>query len=130
MSLPKLQQVPGLHPQSVPQPDVALHARPATSTVTGSWLELASRVGGAKSGWRRAAAEGAWPGKRAYEDWAEKGSRAGGWPRWGLDEGRTWLVADGTSHSLQTSLDPGSGGLPFSNGQDQGGSLWWVGRGY
>ncbi|MEJ1282390.1 zinc finger protein 362 [Cricetulus griseus] len=35
MSLPKLQQVPGLHPQSVPQPDVALHARPATSTVTG-----------------------------------------------------------------------------------------------
>ncbi|XP_035881625.1 zinc finger protein 362 isoform X2 [Phyllostomus discolor] len=34
MSLPKLQQVPGLHPQSVPQPDVALHARPATSTVT------------------------------------------------------------------------------------------------
>lgn len=36
MSLPKLQQVPGLHPQSVPQPDVALHARPATSTVTGN----------------------------------------------------------------------------------------------
>lgn len=36
MSLPKLQQVPGLHPQAVPQPDVALHARPATSTVTGS----------------------------------------------------------------------------------------------
>lgn len=36
MSLPKLQQVPGLHPQSVPQPDVALHARPATSTVTGT----------------------------------------------------------------------------------------------
>lgn len=35
MSLPKLQQVPGLHPQAVPQPDVALHARPATSTVTG-----------------------------------------------------------------------------------------------
>ncbi|XP_057560348.1 zinc finger protein 362 isoform X5 [Hippopotamus amphibius kiboko] len=34
MSLPKLQQVPGLHPQAVPQPDVALHARPATSTVT------------------------------------------------------------------------------------------------
>ncbi|NWI14777.1 ZN362 protein, partial [Crypturellus soui] len=32
MSLPKLQQVPGLHPQAVPQPDVALHARPATST--------------------------------------------------------------------------------------------------
>lgn len=36
MSLPKLQQVPGLHPQAVPQPDVALHARPATSTVTGT----------------------------------------------------------------------------------------------
>lgn len=35
MSIPKLQQVPGLHPQAVPQPDVALHARPATSTVTG-----------------------------------------------------------------------------------------------
>ncbi|XP_015270172.1 PREDICTED: zinc finger protein 362-like [Gekko japonicus] len=34
MSIPKLQQVPGLHPQAVPQPDVALHARPATSTVT------------------------------------------------------------------------------------------------
>lgn len=44
MSLPKLQQVPGLHPQSVPQPDVALHARPATSTVTG---KLSGR------GWRR-----------------------------------------------------------------------------
>lgn len=42
MSLPKLQQVPGLHPQSVPQPDVALHARPATSTVTG--LGLSSRT--------------------------------------------------------------------------------------
>ncbi|KAG8536172.1 hypothetical protein GDO81_026983, partial [Engystomops pustulosus] len=34
MSLQKLQQVPGLHPQAVPQPDVALHARPATSSVT------------------------------------------------------------------------------------------------
>uniref|UniRef100_A0A8C6ZNS9 Zinc finger protein 362 n=1 Tax=Nothoprocta perdicaria TaxID=30464 RepID=A0A8C6ZNS9_NOTPE len=42
MSLPKLQQVPGLHPQAVPQPDVALHARPATSTVTG--LGLAARA--------------------------------------------------------------------------------------
>ncbi|XP_070366506.1 zinc finger protein 362 isoform X3 [Equus asinus] len=42
MSLPKLQQVPGLHPQAVPQPDVALHARPATSTVTG--LGLSSRT--------------------------------------------------------------------------------------
>lgn len=46
MSLPKLQQVPGLHPQAVPQPDVALHARPATSTVTGkpgSGREVGSR---------------------------------------------------------------------------------------
>ncbi|XP_048375068.1 zinc finger protein 362 isoform X5 [Sphaerodactylus townsendi] len=42
MSIPKLQQVPGLHPQAVPQPDVALHARPATSTVTG--LGLGSRA--------------------------------------------------------------------------------------
>uniref|UniRef100_A0AC11DI41 Zinc finger protein 362 n=1 Tax=Ovis aries TaxID=9940 RepID=A0AC11DI41_SHEEP len=42
MSLPKLQQVPGLHPQAVPQPDVALHARPATSTVTG--LGISSRT--------------------------------------------------------------------------------------
>lgn len=71
MSLPKLQQVPGLHPQAVPQPDVALHARPATSTVTGGspgldgkgvglggeWVEpggrrpqLARRVGGGKGG--------------------------------------------------------------------------------
>ena len=52
MSLPKLQQVPGLHPQSVPQPDVALHARPATSTVTGTAGErgLGGR-GGDLSGW-------------------------------------------------------------------------------
>lgn len=42
MSLPKLQQVPGLHPQAVPQPDVALHARPATSTVTGTITGTAS----------------------------------------------------------------------------------------
>lgn len=42
MSLPKLQQVPGLHPQAVPQPDVALHARPATSTVTGTITSTAS----------------------------------------------------------------------------------------
>ncbi|XP_069598023.1 zinc finger protein 362 isoform X2 [Ranitomeya imitator] len=35
MSLQKLQQVPGLHPQAVPQPDVALHARPATSSIIG-----------------------------------------------------------------------------------------------
>ncbi|XP_040279833.1 zinc finger protein 362 isoform X1 [Bufo bufo] len=34
MSLQKLQHIPGLHPQAVPQPDVALHARPATSSVT------------------------------------------------------------------------------------------------
>ncbi|PIO14049.1 hypothetical protein AB205_0011190 [Aquarana catesbeiana] len=43
MSLQKLQQVPGLHPQAVPQPDVALHARPATSSVTGLGL-LSSRT--------------------------------------------------------------------------------------
>ncbi|KAJ1142558.1 hypothetical protein NDU88_008872 [Pleurodeles waltl] len=41
MTLQKLQQVPGLHSQSVPQPDVALHARPATSTVSG--LGMSSR---------------------------------------------------------------------------------------
>uniref|UniRef100_M3XH85 Zinc finger protein 362 n=1 Tax=Latimeria chalumnae TaxID=7897 RepID=M3XH85_LATCH len=35
MSLPKLQQLPALHPQAIQQPDVALHARPATSIVTG-----------------------------------------------------------------------------------------------
>lgn len=46
MSLPKLQQVPGLHPQAVPQPDVALHARPATSTVTG----IAGREGRGEGG--------------------------------------------------------------------------------
>lgn len=56
MSLPKLQQVPGLHPQSVPQPDVALHARPATSTVTGN---LSGR------GWR-------W-----YGEWVGPGSGRG-----------------------------------------------------
>uniref|UniRef100_A0A2K5CHM9 C2H2-type domain-containing protein n=1 Tax=Aotus nancymaae TaxID=37293 RepID=A0A2K5CHM9_AOTNA len=42
VSLPKLQQVPGLHPQAVPQPDVALHVWPATSTVTG--LGLSTRT--------------------------------------------------------------------------------------
>uniref|UniRef100_H3A5Z7 Zinc finger protein 362 n=1 Tax=Latimeria chalumnae TaxID=7897 RepID=H3A5Z7_LATCH len=36
MSLPKLQQLPALHPQAIQQPDVALHARPATSIVTGN----------------------------------------------------------------------------------------------
>lgn len=45
MSLPKLQQVPGLHPQAVPQPDVALHARPATSTVTGTLGPGVGRAG-------------------------------------------------------------------------------------
>lgn len=54
MSLPKLQQVPGLHPQAVPQPDVALHARPATSTVTGT-MGPGGR-GGDLPGW------GAWRG--------------------------------------------------------------------
>lgn len=51
MSLPKLQQVPGLHPQAVPQPDVALHARPATSTVTGRRRGRGRRVGGAGEDW-------------------------------------------------------------------------------
>lgn len=54
MSLPKLQQVPGLHPQAVPQPDVALHARPATSTVTG-------KAGGRGWGWERAGPGGGSP---------------------------------------------------------------------
>lgn len=50
MSLPKLQQVPGLHPQAVPQPDVALHARPATSTVTGTVARGDARGEGGGSG--------------------------------------------------------------------------------
>lgn len=50
MSLPKLQQVPGLHPQAVPQPDVALHARPATSTVTGTGTALGAAWEGTRFG--------------------------------------------------------------------------------
>lgn len=65
MSLPKLQQVPGLHPQSVPQPDVALHARPATSTVSGT--------------------AGAWPG------WGR--GRAGDLSDWGQGRGPAWVGA-------------------------------------
>uniref|UniRef100_A0A3B1J1U7 Zinc finger protein 362a n=1 Tax=Astyanax mexicanus TaxID=7994 RepID=A0A3B1J1U7_ASTMX len=42
-SMPKLQQMPGLHPHSPTQPDIALHARPASSTVAG--IALASRSG-------------------------------------------------------------------------------------
>uniref|UniRef100_A0A8C4S644 Zinc finger protein 362b n=1 Tax=Erpetoichthys calabaricus TaxID=27687 RepID=A0A8C4S644_ERPCA len=42
MSIPKLQQVPGLHSHTPSQPDIALHARPASSTVTG--LSLSSRT--------------------------------------------------------------------------------------
>ncbi|KAG8431809.1 hypothetical protein GDO86_019858 [Hymenochirus boettgeri] len=49
MSLQKLQQVPGLHPQAVPQPDVALHARPATSTVTGLGLSSSRTVSTSES---------------------------------------------------------------------------------
>ncbi|KAM4652662.1 zinc finger protein 362 isoform 2-T2 [Discoglossus pictus] len=45
MSLQKLQQVPGLHPQAVPQPDVALHARPATSTVSAGFSACFSGLG-------------------------------------------------------------------------------------
>lgn len=36
MSVPKLQQMPGLTPHSPTQPDVALHARPASSSVAGN----------------------------------------------------------------------------------------------
>ncbi|KAL4622555.1 zinc finger protein 362 [Arapaima gigas] len=36
MSIPKLQQVPGLHSHSPSQPDIALHARPASSSTTGT----------------------------------------------------------------------------------------------
>ncbi|MGH0121384.1 UNVERIFIED_CONTAM: hypothetical protein FKN15_077786 [Acipenser sinensis] len=35
MSIPKLQQVHGLHSHGPSQPDIALHARPASSTVSG-----------------------------------------------------------------------------------------------
>lgn len=41
MSTPKLQQMSGLHVHSSSQPDIALHARPASSTVAGiffSWI--------------------------------------------------------------------------------------------
>ncbi|KAJ8388975.1 hypothetical protein AAFF_G00125360 [Aldrovandia affinis] len=38
MSIPKLQQMPGLHSHSPSQPDIALHARPASSTVAGHIL--------------------------------------------------------------------------------------------
>lgn len=72
MSLPKLQQVPGLHPQSVPQPDVALHARPATSTVTGTASE--AWVGGAET----------YPGGGRGEGGQRlgKGGAGGAWRRW------------------------------------------------
>lgn len=36
MSLPKLQQVPGLQAHNSSQPDIALHARPASSTIAGT----------------------------------------------------------------------------------------------
>ncbi|KAI4889946.1 hypothetical protein NFI96_015109, partial [Prochilodus magdalenae] len=38
MPVPKLQQMSGLHPHSPTQPDIALHARPASSTVAGRIL--------------------------------------------------------------------------------------------
>ncbi|KAJ8371253.1 hypothetical protein SKAU_G00112810 [Synaphobranchus kaupii] len=38
MSIPKLQQMSGLHPHSPSQPDIALHARPASSMVAGHIL--------------------------------------------------------------------------------------------
>lgn len=71
MSLPKLQQVPGLHPQAVPQPDVALHARPATSTVTGGPRGLERR--GAGLGGRR------WAGPWCRRGWRRGGGACGGW---------------------------------------------------
>lgn len=74
MSLPKLQQVPGLHPQSVPQPDVALHARPATSTVTGN---LSGR------GWRW---YGEWVGPGEWAGLARSVKNVGA----GSSSGRTW----------------------------------------
>ncbi|CAL8338861.1 unnamed protein product [Lota lota] len=43
MSIPKAQQMPGLHPHSPSPPDIALHARPASSSVSG--VALASRTG-------------------------------------------------------------------------------------
>lgn len=68
MSLPKLQQVPGLHPQAVPQPDVALHARPATSTVTGRTARVGpAGVGGAAGTlgctWLAALGRSGWDGR-------------------------------------------------------------------
>lgn len=36
MSLPKLQQVPGLQAHNSSQPDIALHARPASSSIAGT----------------------------------------------------------------------------------------------
>lgn len=36
MSIPKLQQVPGLQAHNSSQPDIALHARPASSTIAGT----------------------------------------------------------------------------------------------
>ncbi|RXN02659.1 zinc finger protein 362-like isoform X1 [Labeo rohita] len=42
MSIPKLQQVPGLQAHNSSQPDIALHARPASSTIAG--LTLSSRT--------------------------------------------------------------------------------------
>uniref|UniRef100_A0A672M1Z1 Zinc finger protein 362-like n=1 Tax=Sinocyclocheilus grahami TaxID=75366 RepID=A0A672M1Z1_SINGR len=38
MSIPKLQQVPGLQSHNSSQPDIALHARPASSTIAGFML--------------------------------------------------------------------------------------------
>lgn len=36
MSIPKLQQLPGLQAHNSSQPDIALHARPASSTIAGT----------------------------------------------------------------------------------------------
>lgn len=76
MSLPKLQQVPGLHPQSVPQPDVALHARPATSTVTGTrgrGLGGGRGEGGLQRGWGTAG--GTWGVELQWRAWPATATR-------------------------------------------------------
>lgn len=82
MSLPKLQQVPGLHPQAVPQPDVALHARPATSTVTGT-------AGRGERGGRGLGGD--------YRGWV--------WPGWGgAWAGRVWVREAPPRHRQETSF--------------------------
>lgn len=100
MSLPKLQQVPGLHPQAVPQPDVALHARPATSTVTGT------RAPGRRAGYL--------PGWGRGEDSVRLGEGGGAGGVWGELRGAGPVRLD----SHQPRSDPGRGGPTPLNRQD------------